>query len=205
MTSFYAHTKGTNQSEWEPLREHLQLVSERAERFARKFDAAAWGKTLGWWHDLGKYSAQFQNYLVKSANTDVHQSEIIGRIDHSTAGSIHAVRQFGPNKQLISHALAFCIAGHHAGLANAIADGPPRSLSERLTKQVSDFSGAPADILMSTNLTFGTALGQSFQELWMKVHCQSQFRISHFRRVDGRGLLDCWLVQSLRMVACFSM
>lgn len=35
--------------------------------------------------------------------------------------------------------------------------------------------------------------------------CQSQFRISHFRRVDGRGLLDCWLVQSLRMVACFSM
>jgi len=75
MPCFYAHTKGNNQSEWEPLREHLQLVSERAERFAGKFEAAAWGKTLGWWHDLGKYSVDFQNYLVKSVNTDVHQSE----------------------------------------------------------------------------------------------------------------------------------
>ncbi len=136
MTSFYAHTISNHQSEWEPLREHLHLVSAHAERFASKFDAAAWGRTLGWWHDLGKYSAQFQNYLVNSANTDVHQSEIIGRVDHSTAGAINAVRQFGPNRQPFSHALAFCIAGHHAGLANAIADGPPRSLSERLTSPV---------------------------------------------------------------------
>ena len=170
MTSHYAHTKGTNQSEWEPLREHLQHVSDRAEKFAGKFDAAAWGRALGWWHDLGKYSADFQNYLVKSTNADVHQSEIIGRVDHSTAGAIHAVKMFGPNKQPVSHALAFCIAGHHAGLANAIADGPPRSLFERLTKEISDFSKAPTDILVPPSLAFGTTLGQSFQELWMKVH-----------------------------------
>lgn len=170
MTSHYAHTKGTIQSEWEPLREHLQNVSDLAEQFAGKFEAAAWGKTLGWWHDLGKYSTDFQTYLVKSTNTDVHQSEIIGRVDHSTAGAIHALRQFGLNKQHVSHALAFCIAGHHAGLANAIGDGPPRSLFERLTKEVNDFSSAPSDILVSPNLTFGSVLGLSFHDRWMKVH-----------------------------------
>ena len=47
MTRHYAHTKGSDHTHWEPLDEHLQLVSEYAERFAAKFDAAAWGKTLG--------------------------------------------------------------------------------------------------------------------------------------------------------------
>jgi len=170
MTKHYAHTKGSDHTNWEPLDEHLQLVSQYAERFAAKFDAAAWGKTLGLWHDLGKYSKEFQDYLAKAGNPDIHQSEILGRVDHSTAGAVHATKQLGERKVPFSHALAFCIAGHHAGMANAILDGPPRALFERLAKPIDDHSEAPSNILKSPELIFGPALNLTFQDLWMKVH-----------------------------------
>jgi CRISPR-associated endonuclease/helicase Cas3 len=95
MPKHYAHTNGSDPANWEPLDEHLCLVAEYAERFAAKFDAAAWGKMLGLWHDLRKYSKEFQAYLAKSGNPDIHQSEVLGRVDHSTAGAVHATKQLG--------------------------------------------------------------------------------------------------------------
>jgi CRISPR-associated endonuclease/helicase Cas3 len=58
-------------------------------------------------HDVGKVSGAFQAYIrATSAN---------GSCDHSTAGARVAVMRFGG----ISRALAYAIAGHHAGLADA--------------------------------------------------------------------------------------
>ena len=169
LSNHFAHTKGADQSEWEPLHEHLRGVADRAQRFAQKFEAGDWGKTLGLWHDLGKYSSEFQKYLATSNNADVHKSETIGRVDHSTAGAVHAEQLFA-TKPHIGKALAFCIAGHHAGLANAIAVGPPSPLVERLSKAISDFSSAPADLLPSPNLAFRPTLNQTFLDHWTKVH-----------------------------------
>ena len=66
---FYAHTK-TNpdgkpapECDWEPLERHLQEVADLAGDFAAAFGAREWGKLAGLWHDLGKYSLEFQNYL----------------------------------------------------------------------------------------------------------------------------------------------
>ncbi len=170
LKNHFAHTKGTDQSEWEPLHKHLRGVAERAQQFAHKFEAGDWGKTLGLWHDLGKYSLEFQDYLAKSNNADVHKSETIGRVDHSTAGAVHAEKVFA-TKPHIGKALAFCIAGHHAGLANAIAVGPPSPLFERLSKAISDFSSAPADLLPGPNLAFRASLNQTFLDHWTKVNC----------------------------------
>lgn len=169
LNNHFAHTKGTDQSEWELLYEHLRGVAERAEQFAQKFEAGDWGKTLGLWHDLGKYSSEFQDHLAKSINADVHKSESTGRVDHSTAGAVHAEKVFA-TKPHIGKALAFCIAGHHAGLANAIAVGPPSPLLERLSKAISDFSSAPADLLPGPNLSFRTTLNQTFLDHWTKVN-----------------------------------
>jgi CRISPR-associated endonuclease/helicase Cas3 len=97
---------------------------------------------LGWWHDLGKYSEAFQDYLDSSvaSEDDTQQMEIPGKVDHSTAGAQHAAR-LGKLGQL----LAYCIAGHHAGLPDNV--GGDSSLSMRLKKRVEPVGAAPADLL----------------------------------------------------------
>jgi len=74
----YAHSLPDNpdRSKWETLEAHLQRVavgvnqSAGARQFADSFGTADWGELLGCWHDLGKYSDQFQRYLADSGNPD---------------------------------------------------------------------------------------------------------------------------------------
>lgn len=100
------------------LAEHLRGVSKRAGRFTSKFGAELWGDLAGLWHDLGKFAPAFQQMLA-----DVCVGKKKQLVDHSTAGAVLAVECLGAERGM---ALAFAIAGHHAGLAEL------RSLHERL-------------------------------------------------------------------------
>jgi CRISPR-associated endonuclease/helicase Cas3 len=67
MGTFFAHTlPGSPQSEWEPLQAHLLAVAALAGEFADAFGSRGWGQLLGLWHDLGKFSVAFQDYLSTS-------------------------------------------------------------------------------------------------------------------------------------------
>lgn len=118
--SHYAHTlPGCSESDWHLLDTHLQATSETAAAFASHFEADRWGALAGLWHDLGKYSDAFQSYLrgAGATDTDHHVVECRGSVDHSTAGAQHAVRYQGTSRPP-GRILAYCIAGHHAGLLN---------------------------------------------------------------------------------------
>ena len=45
------------------LSDHLHGTAERAAKFAADFGCARWGRLAGLWHDLGKYSDDFQRYI----------------------------------------------------------------------------------------------------------------------------------------------
>jgi CRISPR-associated endonuclease/helicase Cas3 len=118
---FYAHSRENRpESEWEPLEDHLRRVEERAAVHADAFGSAPWGALLGRLHDLGKYLLAFQARLHGSTE----------RVDHASPGAVLASSVGGVGGQV----LAFAIAGHHAGLANASAQGATRQrpLAERL-------------------------------------------------------------------------
>jgi CRISPR-associated endonuclease/helicase Cas3 len=129
----FAHTlAGRPVEEWEPLEGHLEAVAGLAETFAREFGAGDWGRVAGLWHDLGKYRESFQQYLRRAGGgePDGGSEECTpGRVDHSTPGAIHAVDTLGP----IGRAVAYLIAGHHAGLADAV--GGDASLVSRLERR----------------------------------------------------------------------
>jgi len=141
-------------------------VANLAAEFASAFDAPEWSRLAGRWHDLGKYSVEFQRYLHSAGGAEAHLEELSGicaRVDHSTAGAKHALRElkfFGP-------LLAYLIAGHHSGLANG-SDATSACLEERLRKEVPSTSSAPASLLApplpaprppGSALTSGFALG----------------------------------------------
>ncbi|SEH33791.1 CRISPR-associated helicase/endonuclease Cas3 [Selenomonas sp. KH1T6] len=82
---------------------HLRGVSERAGEFAEAFGEQEAGELVGLYHDIGKYSAEFQEYLQRGGGR---------KVDHSTAGAIELMAK----RCQISVPSAFCVAGHHGGL-----------------------------------------------------------------------------------------
>src|SRR5207244_1646597 len=97
LVTIYAHTLPDRpKSEWETLDVHAGHVSEYARSFAGAFGASNWGELLGRWHDLGKRSDDFQNYLCFTADPDAAENEdTVGRVDHSTFGARYAVKRVG--------------------------------------------------------------------------------------------------------------
>ena len=96
------------------LDEHLRGVGQLAEEYAHSFGSGDWAQVAGLWHDLGKYSAEFQRRIksISGYDLEAHLEGPVGRVDHSTAGAQHAIDQFGVHGRI----LAYLIAGHHAGL-----------------------------------------------------------------------------------------
>jgi CRISPR-associated endonuclease/helicase Cas3 len=101
----YAHSvDGRPESDWEPLEAHLTQVAHLAARFAGAFRASDWGWLVGLWHDVGKVLPDFQARLRGAAL----------QVEHAGLGAALA----DSRKGVLRSAVAFAIAGHHAGLCN---------------------------------------------------------------------------------------
>ena len=74
------------------LSEHLLQTAKRASVLASTFGYADWGYLAALWHDIGKYSQDFQNMIQAKNGLDAH-IEPKSRVDHSTAGAINAIEQ----------------------------------------------------------------------------------------------------------------
>ena len=138
----YAHTTPDDRP-WEPLEDHLREVAELAGDFAAAFGAKDWGHLAGLWHDLGKYSREFQGYL-RAVTSEAHleEKEVPGRVDHSTAGAQHADRSV----KVVGRLLAYLIAGHHAGLLDGMSsEAGGSTLEARLKKDIPLWVDAPPE------------------------------------------------------------
>lgn len=112
----WAHSKkGQPPENWQPLRQHLENVAARAAEFAAPFGANTWAFLAGLWHDLGKYSNEFQKYL--ESQSEACAESLPGRVDHSSAGAQYSVEKF----PISGHILGYSIAGHHSGLLDGRA------------------------------------------------------------------------------------
>ena len=123
MPTYYAHSaENCGESHWQTLKSHAENVAALAAQFAEPFGAADIARYSGLLHDLGKYSVPFQARLRGGK-----------RVDHATAGAKEAAARWGMTGKL----MAYCIAGHHAGLANGSGEGNNRStLKERLAADI---------------------------------------------------------------------
>ena len=115
------------------LEEHLVQTGKLAAEFAQPLGNGDWGDVLGRWHDLGKYRPAFEHYIRAASGFDAHIETAPGRVDHSTAGALHSVARLG-DAGSPGRLLAYCIAGHHAGLADWVNPDGGRALASRLSE-----------------------------------------------------------------------
>lgn len=155
------------------LEEHLREVAVLAGEFASTFGHAEWGQLAGLWHDLGKYSSAFQGYIAHGSGLDpeAHIEGGKGRVNHSSAGALHAVEKLGGKGRL----LAYLIAGHHAGLPDWHSDEHAlSSLSQRLDdgqhlQAISDVT-VPIDVLHPAIIPATKPLGgEAGLALWLRM------------------------------------
>ena len=76
---YYAHIRedGAKQT----VEEHLSGTAERCAAFAAAFEEEARGRLLGYAHDIGKCSLEFQKRLLGGP-----------KVDHATAGALECVK-----------------------------------------------------------------------------------------------------------------
>ena len=122
--TYHAHSALVDGQPWQRLSVHLEGTAERAATFLETVGLAEWGRAAGLLHDVGKYTDQFQARLEGSQR----------RFDHAAPGARLAVDRYGDR---LGKMLAFCVAGHHAGLANGVNGERTTALEERLRGTVS--------------------------------------------------------------------
>ena len=121
---YYAHNRQPDErKEWQRLIDHLETTANRAAEFLAPLGWSEIGKAAGLLHDIGKYTPEFLRRLAGGT----------GRVDHSTAGAQVAIKRYD---KLLGKMLAFCIAGHHAGLANGVDGRKISALADRLGRDV---------------------------------------------------------------------
>lgn len=112
IAHFYCDAAG--KLHWHSLDQHLDDVTQRAAAFARAFGNEDWAEYLGALHDLGKFHPDWQRYIHAQASTNGNTA--LSRPRHSGVGAIAAWE--GAHQCPPARVLAYCIAGHHAGLDN---------------------------------------------------------------------------------------
>ena len=111
-TTFIAHTR--EDSKTQPLEEHLLNVAKKAAEFIDKEEWKPWAYIAGLWHDVGKFSDGFQEYIRATGKTDDDEEKTVIRVQHAIHGALLAVQ----SDAKLGKILAYIIAGHHAGLAD---------------------------------------------------------------------------------------
>ena len=130
-------TKNADGSWAEPqgLEEHLLGTARLAEGFAAAFDSGPWGYAEGIGHDTGKSTEIWQRYLCTKSgyDEDAHLETKAGKQEHSAPGAKLIEEALGRG---IGRILSYCIAGHHAGLADWL--GSQSALAFRLQNTSSE-------------------------------------------------------------------
>lgn len=140
MKDLYAHSRENVPAEqWQTLDAHSRQVADLAAEFASAFNSTDWARLAGLLHDAGKARHSFQAYLARTNGLDDVDYDSSDH-SHSGAGACWADRQW----KEIGRILAYCIAGHHAGLPDWLGGETPNgALCERLAAESKVLNEAP--------------------------------------------------------------
>lgn len=134
---YYAHSReDENGTIYQTVSQHANGVAEKVVEFSKGFCQDHFAKAIALLHDIGKYQESFQ---LRIRGKDI-------AVPHAICGAKEWTKYFLPD------AVAYIIAGHHAGLYDRGNDSSPYGLLFRLKHdETEDYSAYEKDISISEN------------------------------------------------------
>lgn len=110
---FIAHIRNNNINEIQTISAHCIKTAEYCSETTKKFGMENFGYYIGIIHDAGKFSDEFQEYILKTARgEEVHR----GSVNHTFAAVAYTLKKFHTgevNKNLTAELAAWTIGSHH--------------------------------------------------------------------------------------------
>ena len=125
-------------------KQHLQDCAEYACSIGKKFAVSKICRTTALFHDMGKFSSEFVEYLKHSHLEEKlgHKPTGRGSVIHTTQGA-KFLYEFGSNDTdlvaaLIREISAICIANHHGSLMDGMSPCGDTPFQDRLKRENDD-------------------------------------------------------------------
>jgi len=126
------------------LWDHLEEVAQTTGKFAAKIGLQKQGELIGYLHDVGKASDQFQQYIKSAVGLiDEDDDDYVdfvgkkGKIDHSSAGAQLLAQLLNIEREgavFVKEILSQCLLSHHSGLIDCVAPDGTDIFSKRMVK-----------------------------------------------------------------------
>lgn len=122
---YYAHIRVNQDGSQtcQTVREHCRNTAEYAEESLKDISLGKTAYLSGLLHDMGKYTAAFQNYIRRAAKGE---NVVRGSVNHTFAGVKYVMENF-PAKDTISYAardiVSYAIGSHHGQFDCVDEDG----------------------------------------------------------------------------------
>ena len=157
-TTYFAHS-ANDDGEWDPLRDHLAAVAERARGFAAVFDSGDDAYLAGLLHDIGKYGDLFQERLKGRE----------GGLDHWSMGASVCLERYRSSET------AMAVQGHHVGLQwwdrDQLRKLLPRDLEQYIAEAGRRLTEKDRNVLLERLRADGLALPESIAQGQTGVKC----------------------------------
>jgi len=181
--TFFAHSGASkDRSDWQTLQDHLLAVAELASAMAMPLGLDKPAYLAGLFHDLGKYTADFQKRLT---GADI-------RVDHSTAGAVLLAETASGHDKDIADIIGYAILGHHAGLPDRLND-----TAACLNRRVEQFKDTLDPVWRNELPVDATGLVPAFVTRFTKDRADFQFSVM------GRMLFSCLVDADFRDTEAF--
>ncbi|MDR3707410.1 MAG: CRISPR-associated helicase Cas3' [Capsulimonadaceae bacterium] len=153
---YYAHTPSRPGGPWHDLVEHLAAVADSAEEFGAPFGCGTLARVCGLYHDAGKFSDAFQQYLrlCWKAEQGKGPRPKPGSAEHKAVGAA-LVRDALP--PIMRDRAIQCVLGHHGGL---LCNSGVQNEQTQRKARVNDFDDF--DVVVTTARTY---LDQHFRKI----------------------------------------
>lgn len=140
---YIAHIRSTD-GEYQSVKQHLIETCLLAEGYGAKINMKYVAGLSGLLHDLGKYTDQFQRYLLEAVqNPDSPPKR--GSVDHATAGGkmLHLLfnnKEYSIPTRLLTEIVGNVIISHHGYLHDYINISAESKYLDRINKPLENFN-----------------------------------------------------------------
>lgn len=142
--NYTAHIRESDHQE-QTLKDHLLEVKALAESYGEKLDVRHLTGLAGMLHDLGKYTQEFQEYLLEAVHNP-NSPPKRGSVDHSTAGGkllyelFHKDGKTNPYKGIVAEIVGNAVISHHSYLQDFLNPELESSYLKRVQdKELTEF------------------------------------------------------------------